>query len=99
MDFYERNKISRPIPNAASPSQLLDSRSRESILRNAFHNTQGMRKWRGSELWSWIGSMTGHGSGYSWQICIELGWDPEMRITPGANLPRRPAQQHGGDQS
>jgi hypothetical protein len=32
--------------------------------------------------------MTAHGSGYSWQICQELGWDPDMKITPTAELPR-----------
>jgi hypothetical protein len=92
-DFYERNShIQRPIPNAKSPSELLDGRSREVILRNTFLYMKDVRKFRGMDLWSWVGAMTGHGSGYSMQICEELGWDPHMRISPSARLPDlRPA--------
>lgn len=86
-DFYERNKIERPVPNATSPSQLLDGRSREMILRNVFAHMKGLPRWRGTYLWSWIGSVTGHGCGYSTQICHEMGWDPDMMIGPKAELP------------
>ena len=88
-DFYERNPQARDLGNRASPSPLLDGRSREDILRNAFVAMRGTRAWRGCNLWSWVGAVTGHGSGYSFQICVELGWDPEMRISPTAQLPRR----------
>jgi hypothetical protein len=88
MDFYERNYIKRPVPNVASRSELLDGRSRETLLRHAFYQMRDMRRWRGSILWFWVSAVTGHGSGYSWQICQELGWDPDMKITPKAELPR-----------
>lgn len=89
MDFYERNKISLfGLSNERSPSRLLDNRSRDGILRRAFREMRTVRRWRGSSLVTWIGVMTGHGSGYSYQICKELGWDPEMKITPTAELPR-----------
>jgi hypothetical protein len=87
MDFYERNKISRPVPNAPSRSQLLDGRSRESLLRNAYRMCRRSRLWRGIILWAWVSEVTGHGSGYSEQICRELGWDPNMRVGPKADLP------------
>lgn len=98
-DFYERNPQARDLGNRPSPSKLLDGRSREDILRNAFHEMRRMRYWRGSTLWSWVGAVTGHGSGYSLQICVELGWDPDMRITPTARLPDRNAPQHTASQS
>jgi hypothetical protein len=87
-DFYERNKIERPVPNATSASQLLDGRSREMILRCVFEHMKDLRRWRGTYLWSWVSAVTGHGSGYSTQICHEMGWDPDMTISPKAELPR-----------
>ncbi len=87
-DFYERNRIERPMQNAKSPSECLDSTSRETILRNTFLQMQSMRALRGLQLCVWIGRVTTHGSGYSNQICEEMGWDPEMKITPSAVLPR-----------
>jgi len=87
-DFYERNRITRPIPNAASSSQLLDMRSRDRMLRYAYIAfVQNSRKWRRTPLWSFVGTVTGHGSGYSAQICVELGWDPDMPC--GQVLPER----------
>lgn len=81
--------IARPILFSAPMIRaLLDGRSREIILRNVYLQTRGMRQWRGRDLWTWIGAMTGHGSGYSDQICRELGWDPDMRIGPKVDLPR-----------
>jgi len=87
-DFYERNPQAKGLKNSTSPSQLLDGRSREMILRCVFHEMKNMRRWRGLTVWNWVGAVTGHGSGYSWQICREMGWDPEMKITPTAELPR-----------
>ncbi len=86
-DFYERNRIARPVPNEPSRSELLDGRSRERLLRNAFNELRSSRHWRGATLWSFVSVMTSHGSGYSEQICKELGWDPDMEITPTAQLP------------
>ena len=98
-DFYTRNNLARErLENAASPSSLLDHRSREVILRNVFNETKGLRRWRGRDLWSWVGAMTGHGSGYSEQICAEMGWDPAMRIRPDSQLPRATSptgEKHG----
>lgn len=89
-DFYARNShIVRPVPNAASRSELLDGRSRETILRNAFLHFRDVRKWRGRTLVEWVGCMTAFGSGYSHQVCEELGWDAFMKISPTATLPRR----------
>jgi hypothetical protein len=89
MSFYDRNPhIKHPIPNATSPSQLLDGTSRELMLRNTFLEMRDSREWRGRYLWSWVGAVTGHGSGYSTQICHEMGWDPDMTISPKAELPR-----------
>lgn len=88
-DFYARNKISLfGLANVSSPSRLLDNRSREYLLRNAFREMKHMRRWRGQILWVWVSAMTAHGSGYSEQICKELGWDPHMTITPKSELPR-----------
>jgi hypothetical protein len=88
-DFYTRNKISLfGLANTSSPSRLLDNRSREIILRNAFSEMKRMRKWRGCILWSWVSAVTAYGSGYSLQVCEELGWDPHMKIGPNATLPR-----------
>ncbi len=33
-------------------------------------------KMRRSPLWSMVGQITGHGSGYSWQICESANLDP-----------------------
>lgn len=49
-----------------------------------------MRSLRGMELWVWVSRMTGNGSSYSQQICEELGWPYDMKITPKAILPSRP---------
>ena len=88
-DFYKRNNISLfGLANVSSPSRLLDNRSREQILRCAFWQIRGLRKWRGRTVQHFIGAMTAHGSGYSYQICMELGWDPDMKIGPNAELPR-----------
>ena len=34
------------------------------------------RKFRGSPLWSMVGQLTGHGSGYSHAICESANLDP-----------------------
>lgn len=92
-DFYARNKISLfGLANVSSSSRLLDNRSREHLLRNAFHEMRHMRRWRGQTVWAWVSAMTAHGSGYSHQICVEMGWDPHMKITPTATLPRSEQQ-------
>jgi len=82
--FYERNPAARPFQG-----RLVEMRSQEHLLRNAFWALRDVRKWRGRNLESFVGAITGHGSGYSQQICKELGWDPEMTITPAARLPER----------
>lgn len=86
-NFYERNRLVRPLENAKSRSELLDNRSREYLLRNAFLQIRVVRRWRGRTLQEFVSTMTSHGSGYSEQICKELGWDPDMQITPSALLP------------
>lgn len=93
MDFYERNPQARDLGNRPSPSRLLDGKSREYILRNVFARMKTIRAYRGMSLWSWVGDVTGYGSGYSWQVCVEMGWDPDMRVTPSAELPRQPLSE------
>lgn len=88
-DFYARNNISLfGLANVRSPSRLLDNRSREHLLRCAFLMIRNVRKWRGRTLQHFVADITSHGSGYSFQICQELGWDPDMKIGPNATLPR-----------
>lgn len=36
----------------------------------------GKKKYRGLPLWSFVGELTGHGSGYSRDICMANGWNP-----------------------
>jgi hypothetical protein len=84
--FYERNPIARKWRG-----KLVECRSQEDLLRGAFWIVRGWRKWRGRELWTLVGAVTGHGSGYSQQICEELGWPYDMKITPAAQLPDRKA--------
>lgn len=84
--FYERNPAARPFQG-----RLVEMRSQEDLLRNAFWMVKNERSWRGRYLWNLVGAMTGHGSGYSQQICEELGWNYDMKITPTAMLPDRRA--------
>lgn len=86
-DFYQRNRLVRPLANVKSRSELLDNRSREYLLRNAFLQIRMVRRWRGRTLQEFVSTMTSHGYGYSEQICKELGWDPDMQITPTVQLP------------
>ncbi len=81
-DFYTRNHI-----DPAYRGRLIELRSQEKLLRNAFHYMKEWRRMRGTPLWVFVGQITGHGSGYSQQICEELGWDYDMKITPAARLP------------
>lgn len=67
-------------------SEMLKERS-ELMLRNAYAMCRNMRSLRGNYLWSFVGMITSHGSGYSIKICRELGWDPDMKI--GKDLPAR----------
>lgn len=82
--FYERNPAARGFEG-----RLVEMRSQEQLLRHAFSELKTVRRWRGCQLWTLVGAITGHGSGYSQQICEELGWDYEMKITPAAHLPDR----------
>ncbi len=81
-DFYTRNNVPQEFHG-----RLIEMRSQEKLLRGAFHAMKSWRAWRGHSLWTLVGAITGHGSGYSQQICEELGWDYEMKITPTARLP------------
>ena len=82
--FYDRNPASRQYRG-----RLVEMRSQEDLLRHVFWMVKGYRQWRGKTLWVLVGQVTGHGSGYSQQICEELGWDYTMKITPSAQLPER----------
>lgn len=90
-DFYERNNIERPVPQAKSASELLGMRPPERMLRTAIHLLARTRSYRGVTLWAMVSAITAHGSGYSEQICKELGWDPDMRVWPKTTLPSKPA--------
>lgn len=87
--FYDRNPSARELEG-----RLVEMRSHEELLRGAFWELRDVRAWRGRQLWTLVGAITGHGSGYSQQICEELGWDYDMKITPNARLPERAA--HSG---
>jgi hypothetical protein len=89
-DFYQRNPAAREFEG-----RLVEMRSQEELLRGAFWVLRDVRAWRGRYLWTMVGAITGHGSGYSQQICEELGWDYDMKITPNAKLPERSA--HSGE--
>jgi hypothetical protein len=81
-NFYERN------PQVQQwKGRLIEARSQESMLRNAFIELRTVKRYRGLQLWVFVGRLTGHGSGYSQQICEELGWQYDMPITPTAQLP------------
>lgn len=82
--FYERNPAALPWKG-----RLVESRSQEQLLRGAFWVVRRVRRYRGLPLWVMVGYITGHGSGYSQQICEELGWAYDMKITPAARLPDR----------
>jgi hypothetical protein len=86
--FYERNPSALPWKG-----RLVEGRSQETILRNAFSRLKHVRSYRGLHLWSMVGDLTGHGSGYSQQICEELGWAYDMPITPTAKLPDRVSRE------
>lgn len=57
-------------------SELLKARS-VFVLRNA-HRIIALdkRAYNRVPLWSFVSEITGHGSGYSTQICRDLGWEP-----------------------
>jgi hypothetical protein len=82
--FYDRNPVARQFKG-----RLVEMRSQEELLRNAFWVLRDVRRWRGMQLWTLVGAITGHGSGYSQQICEELGWDYAIKISPAARLPDR----------
>lgn len=86
--FYERNPSALPWKG-----RLVEARSQETLLRNAFWVLRRVRSYRGLYLWSLVGDITGHGSGYSQQICEELGWPYDMKITPTARLPDRQSSE------
>lgn len=86
--FYERNPSALPWKG-----RLVEARPQETILRNAFRRLQRLRSYRGLHLWVMVGDLTGHGSGYSQQICEELGWQYDMPITPTAKLPARVSRE------
>lgn len=82
--FYDRNPAARKYEG-----RLIEMRSQQELLRGAFWVLKDVRAWRGRQLWTLVGAITAHGSGYSQQICEELGWDYDMKITPAARLPER----------
>lgn len=75
----------------AEVNEQFENRERETTLRNAFAITRRMLRFRRVPLSAWVSSITGHGSTYSKQMCKEFGWDPDMPVTPSAELPHRPA--------
>jgi hypothetical protein len=86
--FYERNPAALPWKG-----KLVESRPHENLLRAAFRKLRSVRRYRGLPLWVMVGRLTGHGSGYSQQICEELGWPYDLKITPAAELPRRESRE------
>lgn len=58
-------------------SELLRQRDPEIFLRNAHRLLGDAPKFHSAPLWYLVSAITSHGSGFSAQICRELGWNPE----------------------
>ena len=58
------------------PSNLLQTLRPKRLLLNA--HSKMRNKYRRIPLWSFVSDVTGHGSGYSSQICHECGWVPDQ---------------------
>jgi hypothetical protein len=80
-----------------SPSLLpLSNERMASLLNNACHMLK--RTELNVPLWSIVGGLTGHGSGYSAKICKEAGLDPFQIVRPNKrgpliSLPPHPAKE------
>lgn len=53
---------------------LISGQTARIIIKNAHALLR--YKCRKSPLWSMVSSITGHGSGYSWEICVSANLDP-----------------------
>jgi hypothetical protein len=82
----ENNDIQQPTPTALAPatgsaqsSELLISGD---VARRILINVHAAmwRRYRGLELWVLARDITGHGSGYSQEICRSAGLEPNQRI-------------------
>lgn len=51
----------------------LEESRQKLVLKNAHRLLR--RHYKGVPLWSFISEMSGHGSGYSAEICKAIGWD------------------------
>jgi hypothetical protein len=51
------------------------------MLRNVHSLLQKNRKYARSPNWALVSDVTGHGSTISAQICREIGWDPDARVS------------------
>jgi len=50
------------------------------------------RRFRGSPLWSLVSHITGHGCGFSQEICISANLDPHQRCGSGRLADCKPLQ-------
>lgn len=46
-------------------------------MRIAIRGSLQIRELRGRQLWSCVGWLFGHGSGYATKLCQEFGFDPD----------------------
>lgn len=61
------------------PTELM-----RSVLYTLACRVRDPKRYRGRlvALWSEVGALTAHGSGYSHRICRRFGYDPDLRIKP-----------------
>lgn len=59
---------------AGSADLLISGTTARIIIKNAHALLR--HKCRKTPLWSMVGSITGHGSGYSWEVCVSANLDP-----------------------
>lgn len=67
------------------PSYILESCSREYMLRSAYAYVYREPRYRTLRLYQFVAHVTGEDGV---EICIELGWDPDMRCGQKLPLPR-----------
>lgn len=55
-----------------------------SLLYSLACRVRDRKRYRGRlvPLWSEVGALVGHGSGYSHRICRRYGYDPDLLIKP-----------------
>lgn len=76
------------------PKLLISGETARIIIKNA--HVLLRHKFRGMVLWSLVSDITGHGSGYSAQVCESANLDPFQKCGVGGLKDLPPATQEGG---